>query len=83
MRRHKSKNKTRKIELDDLAQKYLQSRNTLSDVALLVQRNEDLHNKCKLENERLRLKVNRILRKITILKKKMNEQSKQCQTTVL
>lgn len=74
MRRHKSKNKsknkTRKIELDDLAQKYLQSRNTLSDVALLVQRNEDLHNKCKLENERLRLKVNRILKKITILKNK-------------
>jgi hypothetical protein len=75
MRRHKSKNKTRNIDL--------QSRNTLSDVALLVQRNEDLHNKCKLENERLRSKVNRILKKITTLKKKMNEQSKQCQTIVL
>ena len=70
MRRHKSKNKTRKIESDDLNKKYLQSRNTLSDVALLVQRNEDLHNKCKLENERLRLKVNRILKKMTILKEK-------------
>ena len=83
MNRHKSKNKTRKIELDDLSQKYLRRRNTLSDVALLVQRNEDLHNECKLENKRLRLKVNSILKKITILKKKMNEQSKQCQTTVL
>ena len=83
MNRHKSKNKTRKIELDDLSQKYLRRRNTLSDVALLVQRNEDLHNECKLENKRLRLKVNSILKKITILKKKMNEQSKKCQTTVL
>ena len=82
MRRHKSKFKPRKVELNDLAQKYLQSRSTLSDVALLVQQNEDLHNKCKLENERLRLKVNRILKKLTVLKKKMNEQSKQCQTTV-
>lgn len=73
MRRYKSK--TRKIELNDLAQKYLQSRNTLSDVALLVQRNEDLHNKCKLENERLRLKVNRLLKKITILRCKVKEKN--------
>ena len=75
MRRYKTKTQN--------AQKYLQSSNTLSDIALLVQRNEDLHNKCKLENERLRVKVNRLLKKLTILKKKMNDQSKQCQTTVL
>tara|TARA_Y100000389_G_scaffold202247_1_gene247001 strand:+ start:795 stop:1001 length:207 start_codon:yes stop_codon:yes gene_type:complete len=67
MRRYK--NKSRKTGLH-------------SDIALLVQRNEDLHNKCRLENERLRLKVNRLLRKLNILKKKMNEQSKECQTTV-
>jgi hypothetical protein len=43
--------------------------NKLSDIALLVQRNEDNYNECKVENERLKLKINRLLRKISILKK--------------
>lgn len=43
--------------------------NRLSDIALLVQRNEDRYNECKLENERLKLKVNRLLQKIKMLKK--------------
>jgi len=58
----------RKTELE-------QQRNTLSDVALLVQRNEDLHNKCILENERLKLKVNRLLRKLRKLNGKKIEPS--------
>lgn len=56
--------------------RYHQNRTILSDVALLVQRNEDLHNKCKFENERLSLKVNRLLKKIIILKKKIEVQNK-------
>lgn len=75
-------NKARKTDLDDLAQKYIKNSNTLSDVALLVQRNEHLHNKCRLENTRLRLKVNRLLNKLNVLKKKINRQSKECQTTL-
>jgi hypothetical protein len=43
--------------------------NKLSDIALLVQRNEDRYNECKLENERLKLRVNRLLRKIKMMKK--------------
>jgi hypothetical protein len=43
--------------------------NKLSDIALLVQRNEDNYNECKVENERLKLKINRLLRKISMLKK--------------
>ena len=62
--------------LKDIDEKYAQRSNFFSDIALLVQRNEDLHNKCKLENERLRLKVNRLLKKIHVLKKKKNDQSK-------
>ncbi len=56
---------------------------TLSDIALLVQRNEDLHIKCKLENERLILKVNRLVRKINILKRKIATQTNGCPTTPL
>ena len=73
---------TKKHDLDTLAEKYLSSRNSLSDVALLVQRNEYLHNKCKFENERLKLKVNRLLHKIQNLKKKINSQNKEWKTTV-
>ena len=40
----------------------------LSDVALLVQSIEDRFNKCRLENERLKLKVNRLVRKVKMLK---------------
>ena len=74
--------KLSKNEIGDLTQKYINNKNTLSDVALLVQRNEDLHNKCKSENERLRLKVNRLLKKINVLNKKIDAKNKKCQTTV-
>lgn len=76
------RNKTKKRDdLDTLAERYLSSRNSLSDVALLVQKNEDLHNKCKFENERLKLKVNRLLRKINMLKKKIDSQNKEWKPT--
>ena len=77
------KKKVRKHDLDTLAHRCIKNTNTLSDVALLVQRNEDLHNKCKFENERLILKVNRLLRKINMLKKKIATKNKECLTTVL
>lgn len=76
------RNKTKKRDdLDTLAERYLSSRNSLSDVALLVQKNEDLHNKCKFENERLKLKVNRLLRKMNMLKKKIYSQNKEWKPT--
>ena len=62
----------------------------LSDIALLVQRNENLHHQCKeenqmlkAENERLKKKVNRLIKINNRIKKKISSYKNKCQITVL
>ena len=49
---------------------------TLSDIALLVQQLEENYNKCKAQNRRLKIKLNKSRRNTRILKKKIRSYEK-------
>ena len=61
--------------MKSLEKKQKTQRAVFSDIALLVQRNEDLREECMIENERLKQKVNRLINMIKTLKKKCSNEN--------